>query len=117
MTDHQAYTEEGIAARKEVVSFADAMLSGKLSFLEGASKIHGLVNKVGGVRFDDPDFIKFTAIVSDTDHLPLEKQRSLWQPEALARLEPEIKEKEQWARSFATAASKNLISRFGASKI
>jgi Protein of unknown function (DUF2489) len=112
MNDRQARTENEILARKQVVSFAQAMLEGKLPFLEGAYKLDGLSHRVGGVSLDDPDFLLFSAISSETDHLPFDEQRPLWQPEALKRLEPEIKERENWARSMATAACRSLIDRF-----
>jgi hypothetical protein len=110
--DRQAHTEDEILARKQVVSLAQAMLEGKLPFLEGAYKLYGLSHKVGGVNLDDPDFLLFSAVSDQTDHLPFDEQRPLWQPEALKRLEPEINENENWARSVAWAACKNLIARF-----
>jgi hypothetical protein len=112
MNDRQARTEDEILARKQVVSFAQAKLEGKLPFLEGAYRLHGLSNRVGGVGLDDSDFLLFSAISSETDHLPLDAQRPLWQPEALKRLEPEIHENENWARSLATPACRSLIARF-----
>lgn len=70
MTDRPARTEEEIESRKKVVSLAQDMLGGKLPFLEGANPLYGLSIKVGGVEVSDPDFMVFTGIASDSDHLP-----------------------------------------------
>jgi hypothetical protein len=112
MTDRPAWRQSEIDARKLVVSLAEDMLAGRLSFLEGASRMFGLERDVGGVTFPDSDFTAFDAIVSETDHLPLERVKPLWQPEAIAKMEPEYKQKEEWARSFASQACRNLIKRF-----
>jgi hypothetical protein len=113
MADRPAWRQSEIDARKKLVSTAERMIAGELSFLEGAYILCGLEHKVGGVKFPDADFGVFTGIVSESDHLPFEAQRPLWNPEALARMEPEIKEKEAHARSIAMQACKNLIARFG----
>ena len=94
------------------MKIAAEMLDGCTSFLRGAIIIRGLESSIGGVTFPDEDFIVFYRIVSETGHLPLPKQQPLWQPEALDRIKPEIKEKEYWARTEATQACKNLIQRF-----
>jgi hypothetical protein len=115
MSDRPAFGEDEIASRRKLVETAQAIIDGKLPFLEGAVIVNGLETKVGGVVFPDKDFMVFTGIVSETDALPLEAQRKFWNPEALARLEPEIKKKEEWARSIALQACKNLAERFSKS--
>jgi hypothetical protein len=112
MQTRAAYRESEIEARRQVVKVVAEMLDRYISFLEGSIIIRGLENSIGGVTFPGEDFIVFDRIVSETDHLPLPKQQSLWQPEALERIKPEIKEKEDKARTEATQACKNLIQRF-----
>jgi hypothetical protein len=104
--------EREMMERRRLVEVAHAMLDGKLSFLEGAVQVHAIKNRLIGMAERDPDFGAFLLIMSETDHLPLEAQRHLWAPEALARLEPEFKRTEEWARSFAPQACRNLITRF-----
>lgn len=104
--------EREMTERRRLVELAHAMLDGKLSFLEGAVQVHAIKNRLIGIAERDPDFDAFLTIMSETDHLPLEAQRRLWAPEALARLEPEFKRTEEWAKSFAPQACRNLIARF-----
>jgi hypothetical protein len=104
--------EREMMERRRLVEVAHAMLDGKLSFLEGAVQVHAIKNRLIGIAERDPDFGAFLLIMSETDHLPLEAQRPLWAPEALARLEPEFKRTETWAMSFAPQACRNLIARF-----
>ncbi|SCK34227.1 Protein of unknown function [Variovorax sp. HW608] len=99
--------------RRRLVTIVRAMLSGELPFLEGAEQVLGIKSQLVGVADRDPDFDVFVVIRSETDHFPLENQRHLWAPEALARLEPEMKSAEKWASSFAPQACRNLIDRFG----
>ncbi|GAB3627897.1 hypothetical protein PTE30175_04468 [Pandoraea terrae] len=104
--------EGEILERSRLVSLAQAMLDGKLSFFEGAVQVLAIKNRMGRIAGGDPDFDAFVAIQSETDHLPLQAQWSLWAPEALARLEPEFKRTEEWARAFAPQACRKLIARF-----
>jgi hypothetical protein len=112
MQTRAACRESEIEARRQVVKVATEMLDGHISFLEGSTIIRGLENYIGGITFPDVDFIVFDLIVDETDHLPLPKQQPFWQPEALERIKPEIKEKEDKARTEAAQACKNLIQRF-----
>ncbi len=100
-----------IEARSELVTLAQAMLDVKLTFLEGAVCVLALKEQISNVVDDNPDFLAFVLISSETDHLPLVAQCSLWSSEALAQLEPEFKSVEDWARSFAVEACKNFIAR------
>jgi hypothetical protein len=114
MIDRPARTEQEIDARRQVAATAEAMLAGELPFLEGTAIINSLRSKIGGVSYSDPDFTVFAGIGSESDHLPLEKQRSLWSSEAISRLEKEIKEKEERARKIALQPCENLVVRFSA---
>lgn len=104
--------DDEILERRQLVSLAQAMLDGKLSFLEGAARILAIKKSLSGIANRDPDFDVFVTIQSETDHLPLPEQRALWAPEALDRLEPEFKRVEEWAKSFAPSACERLIARF-----
>jgi hypothetical protein len=104
--------ENGTSARRRLVTVAQATLDGDLSFLEGAAQVLALKNRLDVVADRDPDFDVFVVIRSATDHLPLEAERSQWLTEALARLDPEFRNSEAWASSFAAQACKNPLARF-----
>jgi hypothetical protein len=98
-------------ARKEIGRRARAVLTGEFSYLEAARKIFSLKH-VADLDFD-PDVIRFTAIYSNTDALPLGEVRKYWQPQALEKLQPEIERMEQWAQEYGRSACENLAARFG----
>ncbi|WP_423760468.1 DUF2489 domain-containing protein [Burkholderia sp. NLJ2] len=105
--------EREMLDRNLLASLAQAMLDGNQSFFEGAVQVLAIKSRLSGIADRDPDFDAFVAIQSETDHLPLKAQRSLWSPSALAALEPEFRRTEEWAKPFASLACKNLIVRFG----
>lgn len=98
--------------RRQVVSAAQAMLDGQLSFLIGSRRLAALRHETDTAA-DDADFLIFVAIDSETDALPLGAVREHWDPGALAGLEPEIEEAENWASIVAADACRSLIARFG----
>jgi len=73
------------SVRKQVVETAQSMLSGKLSFLEGARLLYGLRHDAA-VRDDDADFMAFVVINSETDALPIGTVRQYWSHDALEKL-------------------------------
>jgi hypothetical protein len=89
------------------------MLDGQLSFFEGAVQVLAIKSRLDALADRDPDFDAFVVIQSESDHLPLEAQRSQWAPTALAKLELEFQRTEEWARSFAPQACRRPIARFG----
>lgn len=104
--------EREAVERKRLVSLAQTILDGNLSFFEGAPRVLAIKRHLSGIAERDPDFDVFVAIQSETDHLPLEAQRPLWDPSALTALESEFKRTEEWAKVFASMACRNLIARF-----
>lgn len=108
-TTHEEYVH---AMREQVVATAQAMLTGRLSFLVGSRKLAALRHEAG-ISVDDADFMIFVGIDSETDELPLGAVRVHWDVEALARLQPEMDEAEQWAAKVGADACASLIARFG----
>ncbi|KRR22284.1 hypothetical protein [Bradyrhizobium retamae] len=102
---------EILAARGRILKTAQDMLTGKLSYIEGARKI---VAAGRTARLDewDPDLVPFVGIVSETDALPFGDMREHWQAAALNALQPEIDEKEAWARGFGESHCRSLVERF-----
>ncbi|MBR8086625.1 DUF2489 domain-containing protein [Burkholderia vietnamiensis] len=112
MTQYSTHEEFAQSVGRQVVSTAQAMLDGQLSFLIGSRRLAGLRHEANAAA-DDTDFLAFVAIDSETDALPLGAVREHWDQNAIAKLEPEIKEAELWASTVGTDACKSLIARFG----
>jgi hypothetical protein len=112
MTDRPAINEHEAQARESLVSLADAMLEGRVTFFEGAAQVLRLKSEVSGINEGDAHFDAFLVIASETDHLPLSAQQHLWNAKALADLRPEFERTEKWASGFASAACRGLIGRF-----
>lgn len=112
MNDRPARNEYERNARRELFDLVSKLLRSELSFLEGAVEVVSLRDKIGGIRDRDPDFEMFTAITSETDHLPLKKFQHLWADKALERLAPEFRSAEKWASEVGQEACRNLLSRF-----
>jgi hypothetical protein len=102
---------EILAARGRILKTAQDMLTGKLSYIEGAREI---VAAGTTARLDerDADLLPFVGIVSETDALPFGEMREHWQAAALEALQPEIDQKEAWARGFGESHCRSLVERF-----
>jgi hypothetical protein len=87
------------------------MLAGKLSYIEGARRVRD-AQTAAKLDWRDPDLLPFSGIVSETDALPTGETRALWQPAALAALQPEIDRKEVWAREFGEPHCRSPVERF-----
>ena len=98
-------------ARQEIGSTAATILSGALSFIEGARKLSRL--RFAADLEDDADLITFVAIDSETDALPLGEVRKLWRADALSNLQSEIDKAQEWARNIGQASCERLVKRFG----
>lgn len=105
---HEEYI---LAARSRVVETAKRMLSGEISFLDGANTLCSLRFEVG-IKEDDPDFLTFVGIDSETHNYPMREARQHWTKDALERLEPEIDQLEDWAKEAGQAPCQSLIRRF-----
>lgn len=107
---HEEYVEK---KRARVHELASGMLDGTIHYLEGAIELSSLRFEVE-VSEDDQDFIAFTAVASEIDHLPIGAPRQYWSKEALERHEPEIQESIKWAKEFSLPQCKSLSERFSA---
>jgi hypothetical protein len=107
-----SYNEaEILAARRMILKASQDLLAGKLSYIEGARKI---VAAGTTARLDqwDADLLPFVGIVSETDALPFGEMRKHWQAAALDALQPEIDQKEVWARGFGEPHCRSFVERF-----
>ncbi|WP_143151683.1 hypothetical protein [Burkholderia ubonensis] len=78
---HEAFAQ---SVRRQVVSTAQAMLDGQLSFLIGSRRLASLRHEANAAA-DDTDFLVFVAIDSETDALPLGAPREHWDQSVLAQ--------------------------------
>jgi hypothetical protein len=111
LTQYATHEEYARSVRRQVVSTAQAMLDGRLSFLIGSRRLAALRHETEAATHD-ADFLIFVAIDSETDALPLGAVQEHWHPGALARFQPEIEEAEHWASTVGADACKSLIARF-----
>jgi hypothetical protein len=100
-------------ARLDIAAAAGAMLDGRVSFIEGARRIAAL-RFYADVPDLDEDLMAFVLIDSETDTYPFGETRLLWNPDALAKLQPDIDRSERWARDVGEEHCRRLIKRFGA---
>ncbi len=102
--------KEILAARRTILEAAQAMLAGRLSYIEGARRIVAAW-RTSKLDEGDPDFLPFVGIDSETEAFPLGKMRTLWNAAALANLQPEIDRSEAWAQNLAEPFCRNLVKR------
>jgi hypothetical protein len=98
--------------RSEVVQIANKILDKKLGIIEGVRKLRLLHHEVSENDFD-PDFLIFTSIDSETDHLPVGEVRKHWSSNALELKDKEIDDAEEYYREEVFDTCKELIKRFG----
>jgi len=95
------------------IEVASGMLGGSIHYLEGAIELSSLRFEVG-LPEDDKDFVAFTGVASEVDHLPIGAPRQYWDQEALDRHEPEIHQSIKWAKEVSLSECKSIVSRFNA---
>ena len=106
------YNETEVAwCRQGIVELATSILRGDLGVLEGSRRMLAFRFCAGIDEFDQ-DLLTFVSIESQEDHLPLSAERQHWSPAALAGIEVEIAEAEQFHRSAAHEACESLLRRF-----
>ena len=113
MTDRMSHEEYVQSCRERAAELAARVISGALPVLEGCHLLDELRTAVE-VPDDDPDFLAFNVIKSETDSLPIGRIRKHWAHEALSRLEPELRSAAAWASPIALPACASIVARFGA---
>ncbi|WFU75882.1 hypothetical protein [Bradyrhizobium sp. CB2312] len=100
---------EVIAARRIIIETAKSILSGSVSPVEGARAIarHSFKARLE----DDSDVLPFVGIASETEALPLGRERGHWQASELAELQGKIDESQAWALTVAGTHCQSLVAR------
>jgi hypothetical protein len=99
----------------EAGEIAESILSGKTGIIEGARALTVISHKLDSVE-TDTDFLIFKAIASETDHLPVGKERELWANSALQEKDIEIKQAENYREENIFSACRVLIEKWKHSK-
>jgi len=97
-------------ARTKVIETAHRILSGKLGIVAGARQLSALRFDVGAEN--DPDFIFFVGVDSETDHLPIGDARSRWNPDVLKAKDLELHAYEASVRDEAHRICQSLIQKY-----
>ena len=96
--------------RGKIVAICEAVMAEEIGVIAASRHLSALGLELLGVRHED--FLTFDAIDTETDHLPVDKERKNWSTEALKRKDEEISEAEDLYKNNAIAACKKLVERF-----
>jgi P2-related tail formation protein len=99
--------------KREAVEVANLILSGRLGIIAGCRHLASLGHHLVEDWRVDMEFVVFGNVESETDHLPLEDQRSLWNPAAFEEKQREVARFEESAREEVLTACRSVIARFG----
>ncbi len=107
---HEEYLQ---LQNERVVETAKKLLNNKIGIIEGARILSSLRHDITDeTERLDPDFVLFVGIDSETDSLPVGKERRNWAAYALVEKDKEIQQAEDFYRDKVMAACKVLIDRF-----
>src|SRR5258707_1771979 len=103
--------DEEYFLRGKIVAICEAVLREEMGIIAASRSL----SRLGLELFDsgrDEDFQWFDAMDSDTDHLPVDRERANWSVEALERKDKAIVRAEALYKDDAFAACRKLIERF-----
>jgi hypothetical protein len=96
--------------RLELVATAKSVLSGEMGIIAGSRLLWRLGDELNNQH--DPDFKIFIAADTETDHLPVDKERENWSEEALKRKDVEIAEYEAHYRQKVMDGCRRILERY-----
>jgi hypothetical protein len=99
-------------AAQAAVEAARAFLAGEICLIECSVRLTSLAHSLVPDWKEDPDFLFFGVLASDTDHLPYGSARQYWNATALAAADVEIGRIEGCSRDEALQACKHIVERF-----
>ncbi|HEY5022357.1 MAG TPA: hypothetical protein VII30_07720 [Gemmatimonadaceae bacterium] len=112
MTRDNHYDLKTRERKVQAVGLATSVLNGTLGIIEGARELATL----GHILVDDwrvdPDFVVFGAVASETDDLPVGKDRERWEAVALVEKDAEVKSFETRMQAKMYGACRNVTRRF-----
>jgi len=95
---------------RQIVAVSTAVIRAQMSLTEGARLLAALSHEVRAA--DDPGFLTFIAIDSETDRFPVGEVRAKWLPSALPALDAERVQIESRFLETAQRASRQLLARY-----
>jgi len=96
-----------------LVALANDLIEGRIGVLEASRQFSYYRSWFRAEK--DPDFTTFVAIDSETDNLPMGNVRQHWAIEALEKKDIEIQQCEEFYRSDAIEAARNLVKKYAIS--
>ena len=93
-----------------LVAAARDLLEGRIGILEGSRTLTGLMHQCG--LEGDNDLIILQGVDSESDRFPLGPVRNLWDPKALAELDPEIAAESDSYRGVVVRACELIVERY-----
>ena len=97
--------------QEQACDLAQRLLDGTIPLVEACRKIQRPLEQLG--LSDDEDFLIFVGIDSEADRYPFGPERCHWNKDVLAKLEPEMREFEQFYRDSAEEACRAVLLRLG----
>jgi hypothetical protein len=94
----------------DVAQICKNYLSGDSTLIETSRELVRYAHRLR--ETNDPDFIFFIAVDSETDHLPVGKWREGWAADSLEKKDKEVKEIEAFYRSDAMSAAQSILNKF-----
>jgi hypothetical protein len=107
---HADYVED---LRRRAAAAASAAIAGQLDFLEACLEIGPLLSGAELPPGDDRAQL-ISCICSELESLPIGAVRAQWSPEALERLEPQLRAARLWAAQQAMPLFESLAMEFRA---
>ena len=108
--------DTSLFVRGKIVAVCHAIVNEEIGVIAGSRILDSLefeLMQYGPGFFDrDADFMPFVAINSETDHLPVDRERKNWSEEALQRKDQEIAEAETLYKEQAFEGCRRLLDRF-----
>ncbi len=97
-------------AAEKIVALARGILSGESGIAEGSRHLAALSFDVGAEN--DPDFVFFVGVDSETDDLPIGLARQHWNRDALRVKDAELAAYEANVREKAFGVCRSLIHKY-----
>ena len=97
-------------ASGKIVTLAKSIVFGELGIVAGARQLAAWRFDVGAEN--DPDFVFFVGVDSETDHLPVGDVRSHWSPDALRAKDEQLRDYEASVRDEAFRVCRSLIQKY-----
>lgn len=94
----------------EIVSLAKTILDSKMRMIDGCHEMFKLL--MGFPLQYEKDFLIFTAVASETDHLPIGDERKNWDKKILRQKEIELADFENFYKKEIISACKKILRRF-----